>query len=72
MIIHVKVKPNSSERKMINFGNNRYLIYLTSPAENNEANIELINFLSKQFTTPVKNIKIKFGMTGTEKIVDIG
>jgi len=72
MIIHVKVKPNSSERKIISFGNNRYLIYLTSPAEDNEANIELINFLSKHFTTPVKNIKIKFGMTGTEKVIDIG
>ena len=72
MIIHVKVKPNSSEKKIIDFGNNRYLIYLKSPAENNEANIELINFLSKHFTTPVSKIKIKFGMTGTEKVIDIG
>jgi len=71
MIIHVKVKPNSSEQKIIPFGDNRYLIYLKEPAENNRANIELINLLAKQFTTPAARIKIKAGLNNREKILEI-
>ena len=70
--IRVKVKPNSSQQKIENFGNNRYLVYLTEPAEDNKANIELINLLSKYFTTPPTKIRIKFGLTGKEKILEIG
>ena len=71
MIINVKVKTRSSERKIENFGNNRYLIYLKSEPENNEANIELINILSKHFGVPPGHIKIKRGMTTNEKMLEI-
>jgi len=71
MSIHVKVKPNSSEQKIVPFGDNRYLVYLTSEPENNKANIELINLLAKQFTTPAARIKIKFGLNSREKILEI-
>ena len=72
MNIHVKVKPNSSQQKIESFGNNRYLIYLTEPAEDNKANLELIKILSKYFKNPATRIKIKFGLTGKEKIIEIG
>ena len=62
MIIKVKAKPNSSKEKIENFWNNRYLIYLTEPAENNKTNIELIKILSRHFGTPPSRIKIKFGL----------
>ena len=71
MIINVKVKPNSSKQEIISFGNNRYLIYLKESPENNKANIELINLLSKHFGTPVGRIKIKSGMTSNEKLIAI-
>ena len=71
MIVNVKVKPSSSERKIENFGNNRYLVYLTEPAEQNRANIELLNFLAKYFGVPASHIKIKAGLTGNEKILEI-
>jgi uncharacterized protein len=71
MIINVKVKPNSSKQKIENFGGERYLIYLKSEPENNRANIELINFLSKEFGVPTKSIKIKFGQTSDKKIIEI-
>jgi len=71
MIIHVKVKPNSSKKEIENFGNGRYLAYLKSPPENNKANIELINLLSKELGVPPKSIKIKFGRTSDEKIIEI-
>ncbi|HTZ41805.1 MAG TPA: DUF167 domain-containing protein [Candidatus Omnitrophota bacterium] len=71
MIIHVKVKPNSSKQSVENFGNGRYLVYLKSPPEDNKANIELINLLSKELGVPPKSLAITFGKTGDEKLVEI-
>ena len=71
MLIHVKVKPNSSKQSIENFGEGRYLVYLKSAPENDKANTELINFLSKEFGTPHKNINIKFGRTSDKKIIEI-
>lgn len=71
MIIHVKVKPNSSKREVESFGNNRYLVYLKSPPENDKANMELINILSKELGVPPKSIHINFGKTSNEKMIEI-
>ena len=71
MIINVKVKPDSSKSEIENFGNHRYLVYLTEPAEDNRANIELINLLSKYLGIPHNHIKIKFGLNSREKILEI-
>jgi uncharacterized protein len=71
MIIHVKVKPNSSKREVENFGNNRYLVYLKSAPENDKANIELINILSKELGVPPASLHINFGRTSDEKIIEI-
>jgi uncharacterized protein (TIGR00251 family) len=72
MIIHVKVKPNSSKRQVESFGNNRYLVYLKEPPENNRANIERINLLSKELGVPPKSLQITFGKTSNEKTIKIG
>lgn len=72
MIINVKVKPNSSKKELENFGNNRYLAYLKEPPENDRANLELISLLSKELGVPPKSIKIKFGRTSKDKIIEIG
>lgn len=72
MKVHVKVKPNSSEQKIIGFGDFRYLVYLKSPPEDSKANIELINLMSKHLGVPVTRIKISFGKTSNEKILDVG
>jgi len=72
MIINVKVKPNSSKREIESFGNNRYLAYLKEPPENDRANLELINLLSKELGVPPKSIKIKFGRTSNDKLIEIG
>ncbi|MEK6913584.1 MAG: DUF167 domain-containing protein [Nanoarchaeota archaeon] len=71
MIIHVKVKPNFSKREVESFGNNRYLVYLKSPPENDKANMELINILSKELGVPPKSIHINFGKTSNEKMIEI-
>jgi uncharacterized protein (TIGR00251 family) len=71
MILHVKVKTNSSKREVQSFGEDRYLIYLKSPPENNKANMELINVLSKELGVPPSKIKIKFGQTSDNKLIEI-
>lgn len=71
MIINVKVKTNSGKHEIEDFGNHRYLVYLKSEPENNRANIELINMFSKFFGVPVSHIKIKFGATSSEKMLEI-
>jgi uncharacterized protein YggU (UPF0235/DUF167 family) len=71
MILKVQVKPNSSERRIVEFGDGRYLIYLKSEAENNKANIELINLLSKHLGVPVGRIKIKLGLSSRNKVLEV-
>jgi uncharacterized protein len=71
MIIKVKVKASSSKQEIESFGDGHYLIYLKEPAENNRANIELLNFLSKHFGTPVGKIKIKSGLSSPEKLIEL-
>lgn len=71
MKIHVKVKANSSQQKIVGFGDFRYLVYVKSPAENDKANIELINLLSKHLGIPPKSLHITFGRTSDDKILEI-
>jgi uncharacterized protein YggU (UPF0235/DUF167 family) len=71
MIIHVKVKPNSSKQEIENFGGGRYFVRLKSAPENDKANIELINLLSKELGVPPKMFSIKFGRISDEKIIEI-
>jgi len=69
--IYVKVKPNSGKQLIQDFGDFRYLVYLKEIPENNKANIELINLMAKHLCVPPQKIKIKFGMTGNEKILEV-
>ena len=71
MIINVKAKPNSGKQSIESFGAGRYLVYLKSPAENDKANIELINLLSKHLGVPASSIKIKTGRSFGEKLIEI-
>jgi uncharacterized protein YggU (UPF0235/DUF167 family) len=72
MNINVRVKTNHSKQEIIRFGDNRFLVYLTSAPENNEANLELVKVLSKYFGVPPARIKIKFGFSSSDKLVEIG
>jgi len=70
MIINVKVKPNSNEDKIEKISEKEYIIHVKEPAEDNKANIRLINLLSKGLNAPHKNIKIK-NPKSRNKIVEI-
>lgn len=71
MIINVKVKTRHSEQKIEPFGEGRYLVYLKSEPEQNKANAELINLLSKHFGIPVGRIRIKFGLSSDKKVIEM-
>lgn len=71
MKLSIKVKPNSIQEKIILLGKNNYLVSLTSPAEKNKANLELIKVLSKHFKIPQKSIIIKSGLTNKNKIIEV-
>jgi uncharacterized protein len=71
MIINVKVKLRSSEQGIEALGDGEYVVYLKSEPEQNKANIELINLLSKQFGIPHARIKIKIGMTSGKKVIEM-
>ena len=70
MIINVKVKPNSKEKKIVKISDNEYEIDLTEEAEDNKANIELVNLLAKEFGVDFRKIKIK-NPKSRKKIVEI-
>lgn len=70
MIIKVKVKPNSKEERLEKISEKEYSIFVKEPAEDNKANIRVINLLSKEFDTSYKNIKIK-NPTSRNKVIEI-
>ena len=65
------VKTRSSNPRIEPFGDSNFLVYVSAEAENNEANIELIQMLSKYYGVPWKDIKIKSGMTSKNKLIEI-
>jgi hypothetical protein len=70
MIIRVKVKPNSKEEKIEKIAEGEYRIDVKEPAEDNKANIRVINLLSKELNVSYKNIKIK-NPTSRDKVIEV-
>lgn len=65
------VKTGSPNPRIESFGDNNLLVYVSSQAENNEANLELIQMLSKYYGVPFQRIKIKLGLTSKNKLVEV-
>jgi len=68
-IFKIIIKPNSTTNKIIGFDKRRnvYLIRIKAKPENNEANLELIKFLTKVLG---KRVKIKSGFKSREKLIE--
>ena len=71
MIIHVAVKPGSAEQEISKIDDRNLAIKLTSRAEENKANIELIKLLAKYFNTEQKNVLIIRGRKSRKKVIEI-
>jgi len=72
MQILVEVRPNSKQLKIEKITYNVYKVHLTAPAQENKANKQLIEALSKEFKTAKSLISIKAGKTSKTKVVIIG
>ena len=70
MLIYINAKPNSREEKIEKISDSEYNICVKEPAENNKANIRIINLLSKEFNVNFRKIKIK-NPKSRRKLIDI-
>ena len=71
MKIQVRVKPNSAEQKIEDFGDHRYLVYVSSSAEDNKANIEMLKMIGKHLGIPSTKLRIVSGASSKDKTVEV-
>ena len=64
----IKVKPGSSQEKIIETNEGELTIYLRAKAHDGEANDALIKLLSKYYKVPKTSIKIIRGTKSKSKI----
>jgi uncharacterized protein YggU (UPF0235/DUF167 family) len=69
--INVRVRANSSESKIEDFGDYKFLVYVKSPAEDNRANIEMLNLVAKHIGVPATKLKIVSGASSKDKTIEI-
>jgi len=70
MKISVKVKPNSKSEKIEKTGET-YILYVKELAQEDRANLAVINLLSEYFKLPKSRISILKGKKSRQKIVEI-
>jgi uncharacterized protein (TIGR00251 family) len=69
MLVKVKVFSNSKQRKILKKQANSWEVYLKNKPQQNQANREILSFLSQHF--PGTKIKIKKGWHSQNKIIEI-
>ena len=71
MIINVRVSPRSSKNEVAQMPDGNLKIKMTAVPVDGKANEALIKILSRYFNVAKSHIKIKKGLTGRDKIVEI-
>ena len=71
MLIHVKIKPDSKEDKIVEKNETSFIVYVKEPAEDNRANKRLIELMAEKFNIIKSKIKIATGHHAPSKILDI-
>ena len=71
VLINIYVVPKSSRSEITGIYNNFLKIKLKAKPQDNEANKELINFLSKSLKIPKLNIEIVSGHKQKDKVVSL-
>ena len=70
MLYQIKVKPGSSQEKVIQNDDGTLTVYLRAKPHDGEANTALIKILAKYFDVPKTTIAIKSGAKGRLKTVE--
>jgi len=69
--LRVLIQANASKNEIINLIDNRLKIRVSAPANDNQANQRLIQYLSKQFGVAKANIEILKGYRSRKKTLFI-
>jgi len=72
MKIRVKAKPNSRIESIKKITDDFYEVKVSVPPEKGKANARIIEILSEHFKVPKTKISIIKGISGKEKLVEIG
>ena len=67
----VKVKPGSSQEKVVKVGEDELIVYLRAKPHDGEANVALVKLLAKYFDMPKTAIEIVRGYRSRLKIVEL-
>ena len=65
------IQPKAGRDEIVGLYNNALKIRITAPPIDGQANRHLIDYLSKLFSVPKKNVKIVRGLNGRDKTVAI-
>lgn len=71
ILLNIYVIPRSSRTEIVGIHDNHLKIKLKSPPVDNEANEELIRFISKKLNVPKSNIEIIKGNNQKRKTISI-
>lgn len=69
--ISVKVQPRAAQNAVRDTGGPELHVRLTAPPVDNEANVELVRFISKLLDCPRNSIQIRRGHTSRHKVLEI-
>jgi len=71
MIVEVKVKTGSKQRKIEKQNNGSYKVWVKNLPRRGEANAELIEIFSNYFNIDKKGVKILRGFHSSKKLIEI-
>ncbi len=71
MIYAVTVKPGSKKGPLVIVGKDELTVYLREKPVEGQANIALVKLLASHFHVPKTSIRIKSGVRGRKKLVEI-
>ena len=69
--LHLFIQPKASKNEVVGPHNGEIKIKITSPPVDGEANSGLIEYLSKLFKIPKRDITLAKGETNRHKVVDL-
>ena len=71
MLIHIKIKPDSKENKIVQKNDTSFIVFVKEPAEDNRANKKMIEIVADKFGIIKSKVKIVTGHHHPSKILEI-
>lgn len=67
--LYVHVQPGARKSGIVGVHGERLKIQISAPPEGHQANLELLDFLSKALNVPRPSLEIKSGQTSRQKMI---